>query len=140
MDVVPGKPVPPLAEVIHLVFMYHETNAYSAHGSPEKTSLLRAQERMLYECHGVSRQTVESYAAAYDRETVLSFFRTDPAYLELERAFMRAPNEKFNILKGLTSFTSATRIDGKHVRTIPVADYPRATAALNALPREHRHN
>jgi hypothetical protein len=140
MDALTGKPIPPLEKIIHLVFMYHETNAYLAHGSPEKSALLRAEETTLYDCHGVSRQTVESYAATYDRDTVLSFFRTDPAYLELENAFFRAPNEKFNILKRVTSFASATRIEGKHVRTIPVAEYKRTTAELNALAREHRHN
>jgi hypothetical protein len=140
MDALPRTTIPPLEKVIHLVFMFHETNAFAAHGSAEKTALLRMEENTLYECHSVSRESVANYAAAYDRDSVLSFFRNNSAYLELEKAFTRAPNEKFNILKGLTSFTSPTRIEAKHVRTIPVAEYPRARAALDLLFREHRHN
>lgn len=100
---------------------------------------MRSEESALYECHGVSRETVESYAAAYDRDAVLSFFRNDLAYLEMEKAFARAPAEKFNILRRLTSFTTATRIEGKHMRTIPVAEYRRATNELNSLVPDHRH-
>ena len=133
------KPVPPLEKVIHLVFMFHETNAFAAHGSPEKTATLRDEESTLYHGHGVSREIVKRYADTYDRDTVLSFFRSDAAYLELEKAFTRAPNQKLEILRRLTSFSSAARIDGKHIRTIPVAEYRRATAELNALPREHRN-
>jgi hypothetical protein len=140
MDASPGTAIPPLEKVIHLVFMFHETRAFTAHGNAEKAALLRMEENTLYECHGVSRETVEKYAAAYDRNRVLDFFRNDDAYLELEKAFARAPNEKFNILKRLTSFTSETRIEGKHVRTIPVAEYRGATSELNSLFREHRHN
>jgi hypothetical protein len=140
MDASPTKTAPPLKDVVHLVFMFHETNAFAAHGSGEKTALLRQEERDLYEGHGVSRETVEKYAAAYDRETVLSFFRNDSAYLELEKAFARASIGKFEILKRLTSFVPETRIEGKHVRTIPVAAYRRAMAELSMLPLEHRHN
>ena len=139
MDAVAGKPIPPLEEIIHLVFMFHETNAYAVRGSTEQIAALREQERTLYDCHGVSRGTVENYAASYSRDDVLSFFRNDLTYLELEKAFARAPNEKFNILRRLTSFWSPTRIEAKHVRTIPVADYHRAMAELNTLPREHRY-
>jgi hypothetical protein len=120
--------------------MFHETNAFAAHGSEERTALLREEEWCLYRCHGVSRETVETYAAAYDRNTVLSFFRNDLVYQELEKAFARASGEKFNILKRLTSFVSPTRIESKHLRTIPVAEYRGAMAELSALPREHQHN
>ena len=140
MDASPARSAPPLQDIVHLVFMFHETNAFAAHGSGEKTALLREEERCFYGCHGVSRETVENYAAAYDRNAVLSFFRNDPAYLELEKAFARASAEKFNILKRLTSFVSPTRIESKHVRTIPVAEYRQAMADLSALPREHQHN
>ena len=140
MDASPGTPIPPLEKIIHLVFMFHETRAFSAHGNAEKAALLRMEENTLYECHGVSRETVEKYAATYDRDSVLSFFRNDTAYLELEKAFARAPIQKFDILKRLTSFTSPTRIEGKHVRTIPVAEYRGATSELNSLFREHMHN
>jgi len=140
MDASPGTPIPPLEKIIHLVFMFHETRAFTAHGSTEKSALLRVEEDALYECHGVSRETVEKYAAVYDRNSVLSYFRNDAAYLELEKAFARAPNEKFNTLKRLTSFASPTRIEAKHIRTIPVAEYQGVTAELNSFLREHRHN
>lgn len=140
MDALLKTSTPPLQDIIHLVFMFHETNAYSVRGSTEQTAVLREMENTLYECHGVTRETVENYAASYDREVVLSFFRNDPTYLELEKAFARAPSEKFNILKRLTPFWSSSRVEGKHVRTIPVSEYRRAMYQLNALPREHRHD
>ena len=131
---------PPLQDIIHLVFMFHETNAYALRGSSELTATLREQENTLYECHNVMRSTVENYAAQYDREAVLSYFRNDPTYAELEKAFARAPAEKFNIIRRLTPFWSSSRIEGKHVRTIPVSAYHRAIHELNALPPDHRHN
>jgi hypothetical protein len=132
--------IPPLEKIIHLVFMYHETRAYAAHGNAEKAAILRGEESDLYGCHRVARETVEHYASAYDRETVLSFFRNNDVYLEMERAFARASDEKFNIPARETSFTSATRIEAKHMRTIPVAEYQRVTAELNRLPRDFRRN
>ena len=131
--------LPPLNDIIHLVFMFHETNAYAVRGSVDQTRLLRDEEEALYECHRVTREMVENYAANYDRSVVLSFFRTDPTYIELEKAFARAPDAKVGIIKHLTSFCPSTRIETKHLRTIPVAEYSRAIAQLNALPREHRH-
>ena len=132
--------IPPLEKIIHLLFMFHETRSYALHGNAEKAALLRNEEDMLYDCHRVDRETVERYAAKYDREAVLSFFRSDPDYLELERAFARASDEKYNVLARVTSFASATRIEAKHIRTIPVAEYRRTTAELNFLPRAGRQN
>jgi hypothetical protein len=131
--------LPPLKDIIHLVFMFHETNAYAMRGSVDQTRLLRDEEETLYECHSVSRETVHDYAANYDRAAVLEFFRNDPTYVELEKAFARAPNAKNAIIKRLTSFCPESRVEAKHLRTIPTAEYPRAIAQLNALPREHRH-
>lgn len=131
--------LPPLRDIIHLVFMFHETNAYAVRGSVDQTRLLREEEETLYECHSVSREKVENYALNYDRTAVLSFFRTDPTYIELEKAFARAPEAKVGIIKRLTSFCPSSRVETKHLRTLPVAEYPRAIAQLNALPREHRN-
>jgi N-dimethylarginine dimethylaminohydrolase len=130
---------PPLEKIIHLLFMYHETCAFALRGNVEKAGLLRQEEETLYQGHGISREQVQQYAAVYNRDAVLTFFRTNPEYLELEKAFARAPDEKFNVLRRVTSFTSATRIESKHMRTIPVADYARVTAELNLLARQQRH-